>query len=79
MKINIKIPKKINIGEFKVSNPDYVLPKATKETLGGIKVGENLDIDEQGRLNATGGVSKEYVDRLIGDINSVLSTLTEVK
>lgn len=79
MKINVKIPKKLNIGEFKVSNPDYVLPIATKETLGGIKVGENLDIDEQGKLNATGGVSKKYVDGLIGDINSVLSTLTEVK
>ena len=33
----------------------YILPPASKETLGGIKIGENLDIDENGILNAHGG------------------------
>lgn len=32
----------------------YVLPVATTSTLGGIKVGENLNIDENGILSATG-------------------------
>ena len=32
----------------------YVLPAATTSTLGGIKVGENLNIDEDGVLSATG-------------------------
>ena len=32
----------------------YVLPTATTSTLGGIKVGENLNIDEDGVLSATG-------------------------
>ena len=33
----------------------YTLPIASTTTLGGIKVGENLTIDENGTLNATGG------------------------
>lgn len=33
----------------------YTLPVATTTTLGGIKVGKNLTIDEDGTLNATGG------------------------
>lgn len=31
---------------------NYTLPTATTTTLGGIKVGDNLSIDAQGRLNA---------------------------
>lgn len=41
----------------------YVLPVATAETLGGVKVGNNLTIDETGKLNATassGGVGEAY-------------------
>lgn len=30
----------------------YVLPAATDETLGGIKVGDNLTVEEDGTLNA---------------------------
>lgn len=38
----------------------YVLPVATKTSLGGIKVGENLSITEDGTLSATGAsVSEE--------------------
>ena len=52
MKINVKIPKKINIGGIKTGTPPYELPIASKDTLGGIKVGENLTISEDGTLNA---------------------------
>lgn len=37
----------------------YELPAATASTLGGIKVGDNLIIDEDGTLSATGGGSTE--------------------
>lgn len=33
----------------------YTLPAATAETLGGIKVGQNLSITEEGVLSASGG------------------------
>ena len=33
----------------------YVLPPATQDTLGGIKVGQNLTIEEDGTLNAQAG------------------------
>lgn len=35
----------------------YVLPTAKANRLGGIKVGQNLSIEEDGTLNATGGGS----------------------
>lgn len=34
----------------------YILPKASEDTLGGIKVGENLTIDEDGKLNANSSI-----------------------
>ena len=37
-----------------LENNPYTLPKATNETLGGIKVGNGLSIDEDGTLNNTG-------------------------
>lgn len=52
MKINVKIPKKINIGGIKTGTPPYTLPIASKDVLGGIKVGKNLTIEEDGTLNA---------------------------
>lgn len=55
MKINVKIPNKINIGEIKTGTPPYTLPIASADTLGGIKVGNNLTIDEDGTLNAQAG------------------------
>lgn len=51
--------EEINIEEENYSGKPYVLPIATKETLGGIKVGENLTIDEDGTLNAQAGGSSE--------------------
>lgn len=40
----------------------YTLPIASATTLGGIKVGENLTIDENGTLNATGGSGGASID-----------------
>lgn len=64
MKINVKIPKKINIGEIKTVTPPYKLPIASKDVLGGIKIGKNLEIEDDGTLNAqagggNGGIAKE--------------------
>ena len=50
------------------------LPIASGTTLGGIKVGENLTISEDGTLSATGGggtggeVSKEEFDALVARV-----------
>lgn len=47
--------EEINIEEENYSGKPYELPIASADTLGGIKVGNNLTIDEDGTLNATGG------------------------
>ncbi|MDE5944361.1 MAG: hypothetical protein K2G93_02105 [Rikenella sp.] len=48
----------------------YTLPAATTETLGGIKVGEGLEISEDGTLSAStsGGVGQTYPDSIGGEI-----------
>lgn len=52
------------------------LPIASSTTLGGIKVGENLTISEDGTLSATGGggtgdVTKEQFDALAAQVESL--------
>lgn len=52
------------------------LPIASSTTLGGIKVGENLTISEDGTLSATGGggtgdVTKEQFDALVAQVESL--------
>lgn len=42
---------------IKEAGSTYVLPIASAETLGGIKVGSNLSIDENGVLSASGGIN----------------------
>lgn len=37
------------------SNEEYTLPIASADTLGGVKIGENLSIAADGTLSATGG------------------------
>ncbi len=44
---------------------EYKLPIASKDTLGGVKIGENLNITADGVLNATGGGSSGSVDSLL--------------
>ena len=41
---------------------NYILPKATTTTLGGIKAGEGVEITADGTLNATGGGTADSVD-----------------
>lgn len=38
-----------------VDDNKYSLPKASADTLGGIKIGDNLNIDENGVVSASGG------------------------
>lgn len=54
--------EEINIEEENYSGKPYELPIASKDVLGGIKVGNNLTIDEDGRLNATGGSGSSEED-----------------
>lgn len=42
----------------------YVLPVASANTLGGVKVGSNLSIDENGVLSSTGGASEDAIAAL---------------
>lgn len=51
--------EEITIEEENYSGKPYKLPIASADVLGGIKVGENLTIDEDGTLNASGGISEE--------------------
>lgn len=44
----------------KLSN--YTLPKATSDTLGGVKVGAGLSISSEGTLSATGGGEADSVN-----------------
>lgn len=41
--------------------PAYTLPIATSTTLGGIKIGEGLEISEDGTVTVTGGGGSSYV------------------
>ena len=46
-----------------VSLENYTLPIASAETLGGVKIGENLNIDENGVLSASVGGKSLYFNR----------------
>ena len=49
-------------GDINITIPadSYILPTASASTLGGIKVGDNLSIDQNGVLSADGGT--EYIE-----------------
>lgn len=49
---------------------EYTLPIATSSKLGGVKIGSNLSIDENGVLSASGGGSSDYdpVGRVVFDV-----------
>ncbi len=47
--------KTINLNEGGGGGGGYVLPPATADTLGGIKVGQNLSVEADGTLNAQAG------------------------
>lgn len=49
-------------------NEDYTLPVASETTLGGIKVGDNLTISEDGTLNALEGAL--YNTDIVNNLNT---------
>ena len=51
----------VNKKYFDTHGAEYTLPVASATTLGGVKVGANLTITQDGVLNATGGGGTEYV------------------
>ncbi len=55
-------------GELYAPDNSYTLPIASDSVLGGIKVGQNLSIDENGVLNAQGGTTIDELND-IGDVN----------
>ena len=64
MKNGIQYPGNVSSG----GEGSYTLPIASTETLGGIKVGENLSITEDGTLNATGGSGGAFI---VSDLQDV--------
>lgn len=66
------------------SNSDYVLPPATAETLGGIKVGDNLkisggvlsvDTSDTVEADNTKPVTSGAVQVVVGNIDVLLGTI----
>lgn len=66
------------------SNSDYVLPPATAETLGGIKVGDNLkisggvlsvDTTDTVEADNTKPVTSGAVQVVVGNIDVLLGTI----
>lgn len=62
----------------------YTLPIASADTLGGIKIGENLNIDENGVVSASGGGSKylyfnknDYSEETIAKFQTVYNNFLE--
>lgn len=50
----------------------YILPPATEQTLGGIKVGDGLSITNDGTLSADGGADPEAIQEAIDANNELL-------
>ena len=49
----------------------YVLPPATADTLGGVKIGEGVDIDEGGTISVSvDAYTKEQIDELFSDVST---------
>lgn len=56
----------------------YTLPPATENSLGGIKVGDNLTITSDGRLSATGGGGTGAVESVNGKVGRVVLNANDV-
>ena len=59
----------------KINSTDtkYTLPVASSTTLGGIKVGDNLSITEDGTLSATGGSSEPPANMVTTDTTQTIT------
>lgn len=65
-----------------VNSKQYELPAATADDLGGVKVGNGLDIDENGVLSTTGGGSSMpiyIIDSQYDGSQQIPATLTTLK
>lgn len=79
-KVNItddvsELPDKVLVNIItgvRAQTSEYVYP-ATKDTVGGIKVGKGLVVSDDGTLDAE--VTKKYVDDLVGKVPTKLSDL----
>jgi hypothetical protein len=80
----MKINNIKSLGAFSISNSggggSYVLPTATANRLGGIKVGENLTVEADGTLNAQAGGAPQNTNPLekitCEEDNVVYATIT---
>lgn len=61
-----------------VDDNKYSLPIASADTLGGIKIGENLSIDENGVVSASGCDIPIYNFKMTSEYHKVTSTVTYV-
>lgn len=75
--VNVRTPENANDAankayvDSKVTSTgggSYTLPAATSTALGGIKVGDNLSITDDGTLSATGGASSGFDPAAVTDI-----------
>lgn len=59
---------------------NYTLPTASSDTLGGVRVGDGLTVDDDGVLSATGGGGQEYVagDGISIDEGSSVTDITSL-
>lgn len=69
--------EEIEIEEENYSGKPYQLPIASNEVLGGIKVGENLTIDEDGTLNAQAGGGGGIVEETDPTVPSYVKAITQ--
>lgn len=75
-----------SIGDLESSNPsgdstvgEYKLPPATKKTLGGVKIGDGVDVESDGTISVglTGLASKEELDSVKDRVDTLEKTPPE--
>lgn len=61
-----------------VDDNKYILPTATTDTLGGIKIGDGLSVDENGVVSASGCDIPVYNFKMTSEYRKATSTVTYV-
>ena len=54
---------------------NYILPMASETVLGGVKIGDNIDIDDEGRITPTGVTLSEAQPATEEDINNIIAAV----
>ena len=70
---NVTIEETTDGVKINSTDTKYTLPVASSTTLGGIKVGENLSIAEDGTLSATGGSSEPPANMVTTDTTQTIT------